>query len=100
MSAEARSELAGKLRKREPTARSAGVVDITFHCTHCAATATVTVAWGDHHCLPAGWRSRDAVPTFSLARRTDHIFACSPKCARALNAAFPPPTRPKWFKYA
>jgi hypothetical protein len=97
---EARSEIAGKLQRREPAALAAGVVDITFHCTHCGQKGTVTVAWGDHHCLPKGWCSRDAVPTYALARRTDHIFACSAKCARALNKKHPPPARPKWFKFA
>lgn len=80
--------------------RHASKVRITFWCTACSAQASVTVRWGDHHCLPKGWRSRDVVPTYMLARRTDHIFACSPACQRVLNDKFPPPKRPKWFRYA
>lgn len=80
--------------------RAPSLVDITFHCTACGAIATVSVRWGDHHTLPKGWRSRDVIPTYSLCRRTDHIFACSAKCRRLLNETFPPPARPKWFVYA
>jgi hypothetical protein len=75
-------------------------VAITFTCTACLSEATVRAPWGAHHCLPKGWTARDCVPTFTLARRTDHIFACSTKCRRVLNERFPPPRVPKWFKYA
>ena len=75
-------------------------VRITFTCTECEATGTISVPWGDHHALPKGWRSRDAVPTFKLSRRTHHIFACSSACARALNVKFAAPKTPKWFRYA
>ena len=75
-------------------------VRLTFTCTACKRQASVEVPWGMHHCLPPKWRARDAVPTYALARRTDHIFACSARCQRSLNERFPPPKRPRWFKYA
>lgn len=76
-------------------------VEITFTCTACRCRETVKVPWGAHHCLPRGWRSRDIVPTYALARRTDHVFACQQaECRRALDKLYPPPARPKWFTYA
>jgi hypothetical protein len=75
-------------------------VGITFTCTHCASQASVHVLWGDHHTLPKGWTSRDVIPTYALCRRTDHVFACSRECRKKLDAIFPPPRKPKWFKYA
>ena len=75
-------------------------VTITFCCTACGATASIHVPWGLHHALPKGWRSRDAIPTLQLARRTDHIFACSLRCARKLDPIYAAPKEPKWFRYA
>lgn len=82
------------------TERHHSLVDITFHCTACGNTATVSVRWGDHHTLPKGWRSRDVVPTYTLCRRTDHVFACSVPCRRVLDTRYPPPRTPRWFRYA
>lgn len=75
-------------------------VEITFTCSSCGDRVSVCVAWGDHHTLPKGWGSRDVVPTYVLARRTDHVFACSRPCKRKLDSLYPPPRRPKWFRYA
>jgi len=74
-----------------------GRVDITYFCTACLATETVSVRWRSHHALPKGWRCRDIIPTNELPRRTDHIFSCSPACREKLNAQYPPPRTPKWF---
>jgi hypothetical protein len=75
-------------------------VSIEFTCTSCKAKASVRVLWGDHHTLPKGWVSRDIIPTYALCRRTDHVFACSKPCRRELDKKFPPPKRPRWFRYA
>lgn len=75
-----------------------GRVDITYFCTACEASQTVSVMWRSHHALPKGWRCRDIVPTNELPRRTDHIFSCSEACRKALDARYPPPKTPKWFK--
>lgn len=72
-------------------------VDITYHCTACGGSETVSVMWRSHHALPKGWRCRDIVPTHELPRRTDHIFSCSDACRTVLDAKYPPPRKPKWF---
>ena len=74
-----------------------GRVNITYFCTACGETETVSVRWRSHHALPIGWRCRDIVPTNELPRRTDHIFSCSPRCRTQLDMQYPPPTKPKWF---
>lgn len=73
-------------------------VKIIFTCTACAARTYVNVPWGDHHCLPSGWLSRDVVASHNVARRTDHIFACSPACCDTLDERYPPALKPKWFR--
>jgi hypothetical protein len=72
-------------------------VDITYFCTKCGGTKTVSVQWRSHHALPTGWKCRDIVPTNELPRRTDHIFSCSDVCRKALDIQYPPPKKPKWF---
>lgn len=75
-------------------------VDITFTCTACSCRATVSIPWSRHHTLPKGWRSRDVVPTYELPRRTEHIFSCSKACQLELDKLYPPPKKPKWFRYS
>jgi hypothetical protein len=74
-----------------------GRVDITYYCTSCGGSETVSVRWRSHHAMPKGWTCRDIVPTNELPRRTDHIFACSRTCRKVLDGRYPPPRIPKWF---
>lgn len=77
-----------------------GLVKLTFYCTHCGTSAAIKVRWSRHHTIPKGWRSRDAVPSPQLPRRTDHIFACSNECITALDKRFPVPDKIRWFKFS
>lgn len=87
----------GSIRNRTLESVVVGRVDITYHCTACGNTETVSVRWRSHHAMPRGWTCRDIIPTFELPRRSDHIFACSKDCRKELDARFPPPKTPKWF---
>jgi len=85
---------------RNDTLEQPGVsrVDLTFYCTNCGDTATVSVRWESHHAMPEGWACRDVIPTYELPRRTDHVFCCPrAKCRTALDERFPPPEEPIWF---
>jgi hypothetical protein len=87
----------GEIRNKQLEPPAVGRVDITYHCTSCGKTETVSVCWRSHHAMPKGWTCRDVVPTYELPRRSDHVFACSKACRRVLDVRFPPPRVPKWF---
>ena len=88
----------GEELTRKQLAPLIGRVDITYFCTACLKSETVSVRWRSHHALPPGWRCRDIFPTNELPRRTDHIFCCGEaKCRTALDKLYPPPSKPKWF---